>query len=152
MSEDADLLIELCSVDEVEARIPTAMEQDSGVYPPWSEVILTIKRSATGAEDSWPVNITLPLRRHDAELLLVVLGDVMDRNGHRSSIEQMWGDLDEVVDRIQARIERGKDPLKRDVGQALGIATSLAYLGNPAEPDVDAVRAEAMDRYDARNV
>jgi hypothetical protein len=39
----------------------------------------------------------------------------------------------------------------RDVGQAQGLALALAILVNPFAYDVDAIRAEAMARYDARN-
>lgn len=147
--DDIELLMDLCSVDEVEARIPTAMEQDTGIYPPWSELILSVQRNPNPGGDSWPLNIRIPLRRHDGELIRLLLDDVLDRGGTDNSIECLWADLDSAVARIQRRVERGKEPLKRDVGFALGIATALAYLETgTTEPDVDAIRERAMERYE----
>jgi hypothetical protein len=59
--------------------------------------------------------------------------------------------VDDVVDKIQRRVDRGKQPLNKHVGQAQGLALALAILVNPFAYDVDAIRVEAMARYEARN-
>lgn len=68
--------------------------------------------------------------------------------------ELIWLSLDATVDELIE--QRGSNqpgwseriPALR--GKALGLATALAIVINPYAPDVDAVRAEAMERLDAR--
>lgn len=144
--EDADLLIELATLDEVSAEIPTSTDHDMGVRPQWCELVLAIKR-----EEDWPLNMTVPLRRHDGELIIQVLHDVLHPDAYLSAGAAIWDELDMVVDRIQRRVERGKEPLKRDVGQAQGLTKAIAIMDNPVEPDEDDVRAVAMERYELRH-
>lgn len=146
MTTDAELLIDLATLDEVEARIPTGTDHDHDITPQWCELVLKLKRSG-----DWPINQGLPLRRHDGELIIEVLSDVLRPDRPSSASSGIWDELDTVVDSIQRRIARGKPPLKADVGQALGLATALAYIANPANPDVDEIRAEAMERWEERH-
>lgn len=146
MPTDADLLIELASLDEIEAYVPTATEHDLGAVPSWCELVVKMKRTTT----DYPLSTTLPLRRHDGELIATVINDVLHPDRPTSASAAIWEGLDDVVDRIQRRVGRGKDPLKADVGQAFGLAMALACIANPADPDVDAVRADAMERWEAR--
>lgn len=61
----------------------------------------------------------------------------------------LWEGLDEVVSRLKADGE-GAEP--SDKGEAFGRASCIAIMTNPYNPDIDAVRAEAMRRYEDRNV
>lgn len=147
MPTDTELLIELATIDEIEAWVPTGAEHDAGTVPSWCELVFKAKR--VGSE--FPLNVTMPLRRHDGELICEVIHDVLHPDRPSSASSAIWDELDAAVDSIQRRIGRGKEPLKADVGQALGLATALAMIANPADPDVDAVRAEAMERWELRH-
>lgn len=142
---DADLLIELASIDEIEAHIPTNREHVQEAVPSWCDLVLKVRRHG-----EWPITLAAPLRRHDGELISQVLKDVLHPKHNAGAEAGMWHELDAVVDRIQARVERGKEPKKRDLGQALGLATAIALVNNPVEPDVDDVRATAMERWESR--
>jgi hypothetical protein len=142
----SELLAELATVDEVSATIPTAFDGDQGRVPQWCELLLEVRRVDDGTlKPSWPLNVRMPLRRADGELIASVLNDVLHPQSS-SAVEAVWVELDEVVERIQRRVDHGKEPLKRDVGQALGLATALAHLLNC---EVDDVRAEAMERWES---
>lgn len=149
MSDDADLLVELATLDEVQAWVPTNADHVSGVTPPWCELVLEIRRTDDESLiTAWPINERLPLRRHDGELIIQVINDVLHPD-RVSAVDGIWDELDAVVASIQRRVERDREPLRRDVGIAYGLALALAVLANPDDPDVDAVRAEAMQRYEA---
>lgn len=153
LAGDVELLEELATLDEVEAVIPTAVEHDMSIVPPWCELLLSIKRVDDGSlTPAWPINTRLPLRRHDGELIIQVLHEVLHPKTDRElgAVANIWWELDMVVDRIQKRVERGREPMKVDKGLALGLAVALAYLIDPREVDVDEVRAQAMRRYESR--
>lgn len=153
--DDADLLVELATLDEVEATIPTCADQDAGRVPGWCELVLSIKRDAEPFSDGpgeYPINTGhLTLRRHDGELIMEVLQSVLHPDRVSSAEAQIWDELDTVYARIMKRVERDRDPLKRDVGMALGLATALAIMLDPIEPDVDDIRAQAVERYEAHH-
>lgn len=80
-----------------------------------------------------------------------------------SVLDLLWLKLDDVVDALDEgepveyrETQAGKKAL--DVvrqwgelrGQAQGLAQAIAVLLNPYAPDVDAVRDQAMDRFDTR--
>jgi hypothetical protein len=143
----AELLIELCTLDEVEAYIPTVADHDTGAVPPWCELVLTFKRE----DREWPLNHRIPLRRHDGELIIEVLHGVLHPNAGLSIAQMIWRDLDARVDRIMRRVNKGMEPLKRDVGEANGLTMALARLINPYDPKPDGVKETSMERYDARH-
>lgn len=85
-------------------------------------------------------------------------------------LAELWAELDTIVDHIMSTeepevsdfdsgicyqdIETGTagDACKKWGewrGQAQGIAYAIAVLSNPYKPDVEAVRAEAMQRWEA---
>jgi hypothetical protein len=88
-----------------------------------------------------------------------------------SVLDLLWQKLDEVVDALDEgepekwadEHVRGKDPQDHSGvasewmewgelrGRAQGLAQAIALLMNPYAPDVDAVRDQAMDRFDARH-
>lgn len=67
-----------------------------------------------------------------------------------SLLELVWRQLDEVMDELMdARLD-GREPDKVQAGTALGYAGAIAIFSNPYNPNVDAVRAEAVERWEAR--
>lgn len=150
--EVIELLSQLSSLDEVTAWIPTGVDHSEAVTPEWCELVLEVKREVDSEEaPDFPLNTRLPLRRHDGELIIECLWSVLHPSGGKSIIQMMWHELDQVVDRIQRRVDKGKEPLKSDRGEAVGLAKAIAIMTNPYAYDVDAVREEAMARYEARH-
>lgn len=153
---DAELLTELATLDDVSARIPTSTEHDAQVVPAWCELVLNVMRQSTGhgsaGPGAYPLSTTMCLRRHDGELIIEVLDAVLHPKTDREArgVVTIWAALDAVVDRIQARVAKGKPVRKADIGEARGLSYALAAYLTPREPDTDAVRAEAMERWDAR--
>jgi hypothetical protein len=127
---DAELLVELGTLDEVNAEIPTVMDHDQGVVPSWCELRLSINRDDE-EPTHWPLRVDMPLRRHDGELIIQVLHDVLHPTAGGHAGDQIWEDLDRVVDKIQRRVGKGLNPRNVDVGQALGLATAIARLQTP---------------------
>lgn len=151
MSDTADLLAELATLDEVSAWIPSVADHDQGITPPWCELVLEINREPSDeAGGDFPLDARLPLRRHDGELIMEVMHDVLHPN-IESTVNMIWSELDDVVDRIQARVAKGKDPFKMDVGMARGLTLALAIMARPHAYDVDAIKDAAMERWEVRN-
>jgi len=70
-----------------------------------------------------------------------------DRHGP-SIWELVWGELDDIMDRLMnpgSEAEDGRDP-----GRAEATAYILAIFENPTKPDIQAIRAEAVRRYQER--
>lgn len=141
----SDLLIELSTMDEANAWVPTPQDQDAGLVPNWCELVLEFKRTA-----EWPLSAQLPLRRHDGELLATLIHEALHPTAGGSTREMVMMELDEVVDRIQRRVAKGKTPKAVDVGLARGLATAVAIMTNPYAYDVDSVREEAMERFNRK--
>jgi hypothetical protein len=137
----ADMLIELATLDEVSARIPTSREHDADMVPPWCELVMVMRRD----DGSWPVRFKAPLRRHDGELIIQVLHEVLHPTAGGAVADGLWLDLDAVMDRLMV------NPRKRDAGLATGLTIALARIMNPFNPDEDAVKAIALERYEARH-
>lgn len=102
------------------------------------------------------------------------MGPTEPRNGRtivQALFEELWKELDAIVDHLMSEgapeiwtdedgeIRAGKDfegdGLKAHLqygewrGQAQGLAYALAVLTNPYQPDVDKIRAEEMERWEA---
>lgn len=139
MPTDAELLKELATLDTVEARIATNAEHTARVVPSWCEVILTLERDQR--------LLPIPMTRSDGELIIEVLHEVLHPNdGDKHPLTRMWEHMDDVMERLMNDLA---DP--DDKGFALGVATCLAILSQrySEEPDVDAIRMEAMERFEA---
>lgn len=64
-----------------------------------------------------------------------------------SILERIWLLLDETMDALMAD---GKNAHPQTRGQALGLAMAIAVLAHPDLPTVDAVRREAVERWERR--
>ena len=65
--------------------------------------------------------------------------------------ELVFKELDAVMDRLMDATLDEQPISPTDRGEAKGLATALAIFSNPYNPSVDAVRAEALERWEARN-
>jgi hypothetical protein len=63
--------------------------------------------------------------------------------GGKSLFEMLWEELDAIVERIMAEAAD-----EHDVGKAQGVAFAIATIQNPYRPSIEAVRAEAMRRWE----
>lgn len=145
----AEMLMELATLDLVEAEVPTVTEHTAGIVPPWCELRLKIRREQDDATD-FPLNIDIPLRRHDGELIIEVLHDVLhNRTGVAG--EAIWNELDVVVERIMKRRQKGKDPRPEDLAEAMGISKALAFLASPMQPELDDIKWAATERWNIRH-
>ena len=66
----------------------------------------------------------------------------------KSILEMLWDELDGIVERLQAGAEAEDG---NDVGRAQGVAYAIAVIENPYHVDMERIRAEAMDRWEAQN-
>jgi hypothetical protein len=64
----------------------------------------------------------------------------------KSIYEQLWEELMAIMERLMTgqEAEDGRDP-----GRAEGVAHALAVFTNPYIPNIEAIREEAMDRWEA---
>lgn len=103
------------------------------------------------------------------------MGPTTPRNGRtivQALLEEGWKELDTIVEHIMSEDEPHVSDFDAGVqyqdiaaaaateacirygewrGQAQGVAYMLAVLTNPYRPDVDAIRAEAMTRWEKGN-
>jgi hypothetical protein len=121
-----------------------------------------LKKCNAGKKDEWAdYSATL-------ESIPAARRKTSPRNGRtivQALLEEGWKELDTIVEHIMANDQ----PLAEDFtslqiadgdfdkavlqygewrGQAQGVAYMLAVLTNPYQPDVDKIRAEAMERWE----
>lgn len=119
--------------------------------PDWSELLLEVDCEkpwrAQGATGS------MFLTREAAHQIIEALRGSLGPSGGMTIIELIWGQLDAVMDRLMADIALGGPGgfEDHDKGEALGLATAIAILRRPDAYDVDAVREEALVRWEARS-
>lgn len=70
----------------------------------------------------------------------------------KSVLDLLWERLDAFVDELMAPAHEGGElELAERKGHAYGMAEAIALVTNPYHPDIDAVRGEAMERWEQRN-
>lgn len=135
--DDKSLLLELSRFDEVEAcTIGSEDEMDDAR----AELVLDL---TTGGHTR-----RIELTRHDGEVIIEVLHSVLHPNTHKSSpVQRLWAELDDVMDFLMDVDE----PEPEDRARARALAEAIAMISQPwsEEPDVDAIRAEAVERWEA---
>lgn len=152
MSKVAEDLQVLATLDDVTAWIPTDKDHVAEAVPAWCELVLEIKRESDGsAAGEWPLNYRVPLRRHDGELIIEVLDDVLHPSRGNGAADRIWLALDECIDRIMKRVNKDKSPHDEDRFTAVGLTRALALLVTPFDPDEDSIKDIAMERYAIRN-
>lgn len=67
-----------------------------------------------------------------------------------SILELVWVELDKVMDVLMAAKLGGELPEPERVGSAQGLALAIAILLNPYKPNINAVRVEAVNRWEGR--
>lgn len=152
LSKTAKDLLVLSSLDEATAWIPTDVDHVAEYVPRWCELVLEIKRSQDGTPaGEWPLSQRIPLRRHDGEMIIEVLDDVLHPTRAAGPADKLWLALDDVIERIMGRVNKDKSPRDEDKGEAVGLTKALAVLVSPFNPDEDAIKDIAMERYAIRN-
>lgn len=124
---------------EVTASIPAEDDYRKGNAERWSEVVLEISRDGNTTH-------RLDLTRSAGEAVIATLGDVLHRWAGKSIIDHIWEELDVTMDELMG----GNYPDSEDRGYARGLATALAYMYNPINPDVEQIRADAVERWEER--
>lgn len=123
----------------IEARIPEESDARNELCAEWAEVILSIDN---GEDDPGEVDLT----RSAGEAIIQVLGDVLHRWAGKSILESISDELDATMDSLM-----DGEPDEEERGYARGLATAIAFLYNPINPDVDQVRADAVERWEERS-
>lgn len=138
---DIGLLTQLSQFDEVEAMTVGSEDSLEGNVADSCELVLDLR---SGHQTQ-----RLQLTRHDGELIIEVLHTVLHPNTHRSSpVQRLWAELDDVMDFLMV-----DDPEPEDKARAKALAEAIAMLATPysEEPDIDAVRKEAVERWEQRD-
>lgn len=69
----------------------------------------------------------------------------------KSVLDLMWERLDAFVDELMAPAHEGGELERVErKGHAYGMAEAIALITNPYHSDIDAVRADAMERWELR--
>ena len=119
----------------ITARIPGEKDASNGNAEWWSDLILEVGKIGGS-------NYRLDLTRPAGEAIVDALHEVLHPWAGQSIIEHIWSELVVTIDSLMTG-----DPDDEERGYARGLATAIAYLYNPLDPDVDAVRSEAMERW-----
>lgn len=138
MTSDRELLQELA---EIEVIATGASDHVDGSVPQWCELVLDL------TDDGGTKRIHL--RRHDGELIIEALHEVLHPNTHKSSpVARLWEELDDTMDFLRA----DDDPEEEDRVRARTLAFAIALMTQPyaEEPDIAAVREEAVRRWEER--
>lgn len=123
---------------DVEAFTPTDMDSVDidAVMPAWCELVVTVTEEGKQPVRQW-------LTRAAGELLIDVTGDALHPWSGGSIRDTIWQQLDEVTMRLMDGM-----PEPDDKGRAQGLAMALAIFRNPYDPPLDAIRDEAVERYE----
>jgi hypothetical protein len=124
---------------EISARIPEESDARNDLCADWAELILTI---GSDKEEPFEVDLT----RAAGEAILETVGDVLHRWAGLSIRDHLWQELDATMDGLMGGTA---DP--DDKGYAQGLAMAIAYMYNPINPDIEQVRADAVERWEDRH-
>lgn len=126
---------------EIEVIATGAADHTEGTVPQWCELVLDL------TDDHGTKRIHL--RRHDGELIIEALHEVLHPHTHKTSpVARLWEELDDTMDFLRADDE----PEEEDRVRARTLAFAIALLTQPygEEPDISVVREEAARRWEAR--
>lgn len=120
-----------------------------GGPPEWCDLTVTVECEREDPEE-WAVrhedgSVSLYMTRAAGQVLIDVIYSTLHPYAGRSILEVMHRQLDEVVERLLEG-----DAQEGDKFLARGMAMAMACLRNPVAPDWEAVRNDAVDRYNAK--
>jgi hypothetical protein len=141
MMDDLQMLVQLGTIDGIDCVPLTDADHVAGGIPRWAEIRLDIERDGK--------MLVHYFTRHDGEATAMALLRGMHPEAGKPISSRVWELLDEIMTGLMEDLYEG-DEKPRMQGKALGLATALALLRSPVNPDVDAVRKEAKERYGAR--
>jgi hypothetical protein len=119
----------------IEAIVPGAMDADMGRSPTWCDLILRVERVGTESTD-----VTY-MTRNAGESMIEALHSALHPWAGKNVQAELWNELDAVMTLL---IANAADP--DDKGKAQGLAFALAVITNPYAPNIDAIRALALER------
>lgn len=122
---------------QIGALVPDA---NDGSVPQWCDLVVTVERGS-----NLNARHQLNLTRAAGEAIIDAIHEVIHPWSGRGMAEVAWRELDFIM----ARLMDG-EAADDDKGRAQGLAYGLACMMNPFTPDVDEVRAEAMERYESQ--
>lgn len=140
-NDDIKMLVQLGSIEDVECVALGDADHVAGGIPRYAELRLDITR-----DNKMLVHY---LTRHDGEAISLAILRAMHPHAGKSISLHLWDGIDEAMDGLLGGELEEEDRIKTS-GVALGLATALALIRSPVKPDVDAVRREAKERWDAR--
>jgi hypothetical protein len=120
---------------EISAGIPGSLDIDFQRVPQWSDLVLDFKKS--GTTDAQRVHLT----RNAGESVIEALHSVLHPWAGKNVQNELWAELDAVMTLLVAG-EAEPD----DKGKAQGLAFALALMTNPYAPNVDGIKALALER------
>lgn len=126
---------------EIEVIATSAGDHVAGTVPQWCELVLDL----TDEQGTKRIH----LRRHDGELIIEALHEVLHPHTNRMSpVARLWEELDDTMDFLRADDE----PEEEDRIRARTLALAIALMTQPyaEEPDISAVREEAVKRWEER--
>lgn len=139
LPNDSAYLREISELEECEVVPITDADHVAQIVPPWAEINLHLKRESRGQERN------IFLRRSDGELIIECLREVLHPDS-QGLLEKLWAEMDGQFEKLKA-IGKTDPALAAQQGHCLGLAKAIAMVINPYDPDVDAVRAECVERW-----
>lgn len=128
---------------EVAVHMVTAHDStyEGSTVPKWSELILDI-----GVEQEPRRQYTAPLTRAAGELIIDALHEALHPWSGKPIVQMLEDELDESYGTIMQAKGKG---VEKEKGVALGLATAIAHMYNPYQPNIDTVREDAQSRWEA---
>lgn len=132
---------------QVEAFKPTPEQYESAEFPPYAQIVLRLPTA--------PARTTTCEHYLDSQLAWDVrdaLARVQVPEGGQSIVEELENEIDNVMDDLMVDGEPEHTPTDMQAygelrGQAQGLARAISLMRSMS---YDAVRAEAVDRWEAR--
>jgi hypothetical protein len=140
--DDLKLLLQLGTVDDITTTALTDADHIAGGIPKWAEIVVDVQREGKLLRHYFT--------RHDGEALVMSVLRGMHPQAGRPVVGFLWEGLDRCMDALLGAGKLDAAEKARTQGEALGLATAIATIRRAHDPDVDAVRKEARERYDAR--
>lgn len=130
-------------------------EESDGVYWDWQAISVRMDTfgihlivNRTGNHEIESPTISAKEATAAADMLRAAAVEDGSSCAGKSILELLWEELDTIVDRLmtgQAAAD-GRDP-----GRAEGVAYCIAVFTNPYRPNIEGVREQSTERWEAGN-